>query len=173
MSSCTQEIKDPLLAIGAVAERTGLAVSEIRFYESVGLVSSTRASSGHRRFRRSILRRLSFIQICQRLGYSLDEIRAQLAELPAGRTPTERDWNRMAKGFASEIDERILNLSQLRDKLDGCIGCGCLSLERCAIYNIGDRASTLGDGPRYLLGDVPDTPTTKAPTPRTSVTDQP
>jgi MerR family redox-sensitive transcriptional activator SoxR len=170
MSSSRQAPKDPPLPIGAVAERTGLSVSAIRFYESVGLVSSTRASSGHRRFRRSVIRRLSFIQICQRLGYSLDEIRSQLEQLPAGRTPTERDWNRLATGFASEIDERIAGLSQLRDKLDGCIGCGCLSLERCAIYNIDDRASALGDGPRYLLGDTPDTPSPTTPTPKAAVT---
>lgn len=143
------------MSIGAVAERTGLAVSAIRFYESIGLVSSERASSGHRRFRRSAMRRLSFIRICQRLGYSLDEIKEQLASLPDKRTPTERDWNRMAAGFAAEIDQRIADLTLLRAKLDDCIGCGCLSLDSCAIYNVGDEAATLGDGPRYLLGDSP------------------
>lgn len=143
------------MSIGAVAERTGLAVSAIRFYESVGLVSSERASSGHRRFRRSAMRRLSFVRICQRLGYSLDEIKAHLESLPNERTPTERDWNRMAVGFANEIDQRIADLTLLRNKLDGCIGCGCLSLENCGIYNIDDGAASLGDGPRYLLGDSP------------------
>lgn len=146
---------DPLLAIGLVADRTGLAVSAIRFYESVGLISSMRASSGHRRFRRSTIRRLSFIRICQRLGYSLDEIGDQLAKLPSSRTPTERDWRRMATGFAVDIDQRIAELAMLRDKLEGCIGCGCLSLDRCAMYNPADEAAALGDGPRYLLGDTP------------------
>lgn len=148
--------EDPFLSIGAVAERTGLAVSAIRFYESVGLVSSERASSGHRRFRRSTMRRLSFVRICQRLGYSLEDIKEHLAALPDERTPTERDWNRMATGFAVEIDRRIDELALLREKLDGCIGCGCLSLENCAIYNTDDKAAALGDGPRYLLGDTPD-----------------
>lgn len=148
--------QDPPLSIGAVAERTGLAVSAIRFYESIGLVSSERASSGHRRFRRSAMRRLSFVRICQRLGYSLEDIKAQLESLPNERTPTERDWNRMATGFADEIDQRIADLTLLRNKLDGCIGCGCLSLDSCAIYNVDDEAASLGDGPRYLLGDTPD-----------------
>lgn len=147
--------KDPLLPIGVVAQRTGLAASAIRFYEAEGLIAAERASSGHRRFRRSTIRRLSFIRVCQRLGYSLDEIRNQLDQLPAGRTPTERDWNKMATGFAVDIDQRISDLVMLREKLQGCIGCGCLSLERCAMYNPDDGAAALGDGPRYLLGDSP------------------
>ena len=147
---------DPLLAIGAVADRTGIAISAIRFYESKGLISSERASSGHRRFRKSIIRRLSFILISQRLGYKLDEIKMQLDRLPDGRTPTERDWNRLAREFAIDIDERIAGLQLLRSKLDGCIGCGCLSLSRCALYNPDDRAAAFGDGPRWLLGDSPD-----------------
>lgn len=150
-----QAIDDPLLSIGAVADRTGLAVSAVRYYESIGIISSERASSGHRRFRRSTMRRLSFVMICQRLGYSLDDIKEHLASLPDGRTPTERDWGAMAETFAHELDARIAELATLRDKLHGCIGCGCLSLEKCAIYNADDKASTLGDGPRYLLGDSP------------------
>lgn len=146
---------DPLLSIGAVAERTGLAVSAIRYYESIGIISSDRASSGHRRFRRSTIRRLSFVMVCQRLGYSLDDIKDHLEALPEGRTPTEKDWTTMAASFAAELDRRMAELSQLREKLDGCIGCGCLSLERCAIYNTDDKAAALGDGPRYLLGDSP------------------
>ncbi len=144
---------DPLIAIGAVAERTGLAVSAIRFYEERGLISAERASSGHRRFKRSTIRRLSFIRICQKLGYSLDEIAEHLTTMPQGRTPSERDWAQMAVTFGAEIDERIAGLQQLRDKLSGCIGCGCLSLQRCAIWNIGDAAASLGNGPRWLMGD--------------------
>lgn len=145
-----------MLAIGAVAQRTGLAVSAIRFYETKGLISSERASSGHRRFRKSVIRRLSFVLISQRLGYSLDEIAAQLAKLPNGRTPTERDWNALAAGFVVDIDERMAGLELLRRKLDECIGCGCLSLEKCGVWNPGDAAAELGDGPRYLLGDTAD-----------------
>ena len=145
---------DPLLAIGDVAERTGLAVSAIRFYETKGLITSTRAPSGHRRFRRSMIRRLSFVLISQRLGYSLDEIKAQLDRLPEGRNPTERDWSRLAQGFASDIEARISGLQLLRSKLDDCIGCGCLSLATCGVWNPGDAAAELGEGPRFLLGDT-------------------
>ena len=141
------------MTIGAVADRTGLAVSAIRFYADHGLIPSERAPSGHRRFARSVIRRISFIRICQRLGYSLDEIETQLATLPAGRTPTESDWADLATQFGVDIDHRIAELTQLRDTLAGCIGCGCLSLTRCAIWNPEDGAAELGDGPRYLLGD--------------------
>jgi MerR family transcriptional regulator, redox-sensitive transcriptional activator SoxR len=144
-----------LLPIGAIADRTGVAVSAIRFYEDQGLISSTRGESGHRRFDRATIRRLSFVRICQQLGYSLDEIRTQLDSLPEGRAPTEKDWERLASGFASDIDRRIDGLRQLKEKLDGCIGCGCLSLQRCALYNPDDTAARLGQGPRYLLGDTP------------------
>ncbi len=143
----------PLLAIGALSDRTGVAISAIRFYEEQGLIESTRAESGHRRFERSTIRRLSFIRICQQLGYSLDAIRTQLDALPQGRTPSEQDWTDMATAFRSDIERRIEGLSVLRDKLDGCIGCGCLSLQRCALYNPDDVAAGLGSGPRYLLGD--------------------
>lgn len=141
------------MTIGAVAERTGLAVSAVRFYADEGLIASERASSGHRRFPRSVIRRISFIRICQKLGYSLEEITAQLAALPDGRTPTERDWERLASGFSSDIDQRIAELAKLRDTLSGCIGCGCLSLKHCTIWNPDDGAAALGDGPRYLLGN--------------------
>jgi len=147
---------DPLLTIGDVAERTGLAVSAIRFYETKGLITSTRAPSGHRRFRRSMIRRLSFVLISQRLGYSLDEIKAQLDRLPEERNPTERDWSRLARGFASDIEARISGLQLLRSKLDDCIGCGCLSLATCGVWNPGDAAADLGEGPRFLLGDTTD-----------------
>ena len=143
------------LTIGEVAARTGLAVSAIRFYADSGLIDSFRASSGHRRFERSTIRRVSFIQICQKLGYALDEIRTQLDALPDGRTPSESDWERLAATFAADIDQRIRGLQLLREKLDGCIGCGCLSLKNCALYNPDDVAGGLGSGPRYLLGDSP------------------
>jgi len=128
-----------------------VAVSAIRFYQEQGLIESTRESSGHRRFERSTIRRISFIRICQQLGYSLDEIKTQLEALPNGRTPTEAS-------FRSDIDARMAGLAELKDKLDGCIGCGCLSLQRCALYNKGDTAARLGQGPRYLLGDTPPSP---------------
>lgn len=144
-----------LLTIGAVADRTGLAVSAIRFYEDQGLIDAERTSAGHRRFRRSVIRRLSFIQICQKLGYSLDDIGTQLDKLPNGRTPTEADWTRMAVDFRDEISERIAGLEQLRSSLDGCIGCGCLSMERCGMWNTADVAASFGPGPRWLLGDDP------------------
>lgn len=154
--SAAERRGDPTMAIGAVAERTGLSVSAIRFYEDHGLVTSERTAAGHRRFARSSVRRLSFVRICQQLGYSLDEIRRQLDALPAGRTPTEADWQRLAEGFAVDIDARIAGLQELRRRLDGCIGCGCLSLRSCRLWNADDRASALGTGPRWLLGDVPE-----------------
>lgn len=136
-----------------MAARTGLAVSAIRFYENEGLLPAERAPSGHRRFPRSVIRRVSFIMICQRLGYSLTEIARHLESLPEGRTPTDQDWSELAAAFRSDLDQRIDRLTLLRDRLDGCIGCGCLSLERCAMYNPDDAAEALGPGPRYLLGD--------------------
>lgn len=154
--SRSRESSDHLLAIGALAERTGVSISAIRFYEGKELITSERASSGHRRFRKSVIRRLSFTLISQRLGYSLDEIKAQLDRLPDKRTPNERDWNRLANQFATDIDERIAGLQLLRSKLDECIGCGCLSLEKCRMWNPDDAAAKLGDGPRYLLGDSAD-----------------
>lgn len=145
----------PLLPIGAVASRTGVAVSALRFYEDQGLIESTREASGHRRFERSTIRRISFVRICQQLGYSLDQIKTQLEALPHGRTPTEEDWQELASRFRHDIDSRIAGLVELKEKLDGCIGCGCLSLQRCALYNENDAAARLGQGPRYLMGDTP------------------
>jgi len=141
------------LSIGAIAKRTGCAVSALRFYESEGLVSATRNAGGHRLFHRSTIRRISFILICQRLGYSLEEIKSVLSELPDGRTPTKADWQNLSRKFSDDIDERIALLSQLKESLTGCIGCGCLSLKACALYNPGDRAAVAGDGPRFLKGD--------------------
>lgn len=142
------------LAIGAVANRTGLAVSAIRYYEEQGLVRSERNKGGQRRFLRSDIRRLSFIIIAQDLGFSLDQIREQLDRLPNSRTPTANDWTKMSANFRTHIDAKIDSLTQLRDKLDGCIGCGCLSLAKCKLYNANDRAAKKGAGARYLLGDV-------------------
>jgi len=142
-----------MLTIGQVATRTGLAVSAIRFYEEEGLVSPGRNAGGQRRFHRSDIRRLSFVMIAQRLGFTISEIRDRLGTLPEGRTPTQKDWTRISRGFRSDLDRRIQMLTDLRDRLDGCIGCGCLSLKKCALYNPEDTAQGLGPGPRYLLGD--------------------
>lgn len=143
------------LTIGALAKRTGLSVSAIRFYEERGLIRPGRNAGGQRRFARSDIRRLSFVMIAQQLGYTIAEIGARLAELPEGRAPNTRDWGRMARGFRAELDARIALMQDFRDRLDGCIGCGCLSLDRCKLYNPDDEASLKGAGPRYLMGDRP------------------
>ena len=143
------------LTISALAMRTGLAVSAIRYYEAQGLISPWRNAGGQRRFARADLRRLSFVMIAQQFGFTLPQIRAQLDQLPDGRTPTKADWTTISAGFRDSLDARIETLTQLRDNLDGCIGCGCLSLEACALYNPKDTANTLGKGPRYLMGDAP------------------
>lgn len=141
------------LAIGEVSERSGLAVSAIRFYEDKGLITSTRTAGGQRRFRRDVLRRLAFIQAAQRVGLSLDEIGAALATLPGDSGPTGAEWKELSASWRPLLDERIALLMALRDQLDRCIGCGCLSLERCQLSNPGDRAARLGPGARYLLGE--------------------
>lgn len=141
------------LPIGALAKRTGLAVSAIRYYEEQGLLTSTRNAGGQRRFLRSDIRRLSFVLIAQRIGFTIGEIRAKLHSLPQGRTPNEVDWKRLGVGFRRELEARIDALRTLQEKLDGCIGCGCLSLRKCALYNANDKAASFGAGPRYLLGD--------------------
>jgi MerR family transcriptional regulator, redox-sensitive transcriptional activator SoxR len=145
-----------LLSIGRVAKRTGLSISSIRFYEEAGLVSPGRNHGGQRQFRRSDLRRLSFIMIAQQMGFSLEVIRKKLTSLPDSRTPTQKDWARISRQFRAELDARIEMLQLTRDRLDGCIGCGCLSLKNCALYNPQDRAGLRGAGPRYLLGDKPE-----------------
>lgn len=144
------------LSIGALAERTGLAVSAIRYYEAQGLIQPWRNTGGQRRFQRSDLRRLSFVMIAQQFGFTLPQIRAELDQLPGGRTPTKADWARMSTGFRARLDEKIDTLTRLRDNLDGCIGCGCLSLPTCALYNPTDRAAEKGAGPRFLMGDRPE-----------------
>ena len=144
------------LTIGQIASRTGLAVSAIRYYESQGLVSPGRNSGGQRRFFRADIRKLSFVLIAQQFGFSIDQIREQLAALPDGRAPNKRDWAKISSRFRKQLDIKIKTLVHLRDKLDQCIGCGCLSLSNCALYNPDDRATKFGTGPRYLLGDAPE-----------------
>jgi len=140
-----------LLTIGEVAGRTGLAVSAIRYYDDEGLVSARRTPGGKRMFIRSDIRRLSFILIAQQLGFSLEEIRVQLKKLPLERTPNKRDWEKISRGFRAHLDARIGMLERLRDRLDGCIGCGCLSLQACKLYNPDDKVSETGTGPRLVV----------------------
>jgi MerR family redox-sensitive transcriptional activator SoxR len=144
-----------LLTIGEVSRRSGVASSALRFYEERGLIASERSGSGHRRYDRSVLRRIAFIVFAQRVGLTLEEIGAELAKLPPGRVPTRRDWSRLSSGWSSRIEERIAELERLRAGLTECIGCGCLSLDRCKLANPDDRAAGLGPGPRYWIGDRP------------------
>ena len=140
-----------LLTIGDLARRTGLSVSAIRFYEEKGLVEPFRTSGNQRRFLRSDIRRLSFILIAQKLGLALGEIEAELRKLPQGRNPTAVDWRRISRSIRKTIDTRIAELERTRDNLDGCIGCGCLSLKKCALYNPEDVKAAEGPGPRNIL----------------------
>ena len=144
-----------LLTIGETSRRSGVAASALRFYEERGLISSERAGSAHRRYRRPVLRRVAFIVFAQRVGLSLDEIGMELAKLPPDRAPTRRDWSRLSSRWTARIDERIAELERLKVGLTECIGCGCLSLERCQLANPGDRAGRMGPGPRYWVGDRP------------------
>jgi len=143
--------KNDLLPIGELARRTGLAVSAIRFYEDKGLIQAFRTMGNQRRFFRSDIRRLSFVLIAQKLGLGLTEIEAELSKLPQGRTPTQGDWQRISRSMRTAIDAKIRLLTKTRAKLDECIGCGCLSLSRCQLYNRDDRAGSGGVGPRYVL----------------------
>jgi len=155
-----------LLTIGELARRTGLSVSAIRFYEARGLIDPMRTSGNQRRFLRADIRRLSFALIAQRLGLSVREIQAELSALPQGRAPNQADWQAVSERIRNRLDQRIALLQRTRDLLSGCIGCGCLSLDRCALYNPGDRAGGAGPGPRFLLaardtnaaGGSPDSP---------------
>jgi MerR family redox-sensitive transcriptional activator SoxR len=144
-----------LLTISEVSRRSGVASSALRFYEERGLISSERAGSGHRRYARPVLRRIAFVVFAQRVGLTLGEIRAELAKLPPDRAPTRRDWSRLSSTWTSRIDQRIAELERLKVGLTECIGCGCLSLERCKLANPGDRAASLGPGPRYWVGERP------------------
>jgi MerR family redox-sensitive transcriptional activator SoxR len=145
---------DDVLSIGEVADRTGVTISTLRFYEAEGLISSARSAGGQRRFPRDALRRIAFIRVAQQIGLSLDEIADALAALPGERTPTVADWARLSRSWRRLLDERIALLQLVRDDLTSCIGCGCLSLRTCGLYNPDDRARALGQGPRYLLGDT-------------------
>src|SRR5919199_2730329 len=144
--------KADLLPIGEIASRAGLATSALRYYERRGLISPVRTSGGQRRYPRNMLRRLAFIRAAQNVGLSLQEISTALDTLPAQRTPTTADWARLSRSWRSRLDEQIAGLTALRDGLTSCIGCGCLSLRRCALSNPGDVAAEDGAGPRYLPG---------------------
>lgn len=141
------------MTIGALSERTGVAHSALRFYESEGLIHATRSEGGQRRYPRDVLRRVSFIRIAQQVGLSLDEIRAALSSLPENRTPNKKDWERLSTTWRPRLDHQIAMLERLRDRLTGCIGCGCLSLRLCQLANPDDDAAQRGPGPRYILDD--------------------
>jgi MerR family redox-sensitive transcriptional activator SoxR len=141
------------ISIGQIATRTGLSVSAIRFYEAQGLVSPVRNNGGQRRYLRSDIRRLSFVQIAQQLGFTIEQIRIQLDKLPDHRTPTQQDWGKISRTFKADLDKRIEIMTRMRDRLDGCIGCGCLSLKKCALYNPQDKARLTGQGAQFVLTD--------------------
>jgi len=142
-----------LLTIGEVSRRSGVASSALRFYEERGLIASERAGSGHRRYPRPVLRRIAFIVFAQRVGLSLEEIKGELDKLPPDRAPTRRDWSRLSSNWTARIDQQLAELQRLRLGLAECIGCGCLSLDRCQLANPDDRAARLGAGARYWIGD--------------------
>jgi MerR family transcriptional regulator, redox-sensitive transcriptional activator SoxR len=139
------------IAIGPFARRAGVPASTLRYYEAEGLLRGGRSESGRRRYPRSSLRRVAFIRVAQSIGLTLEQIRAALATLPGERTPTPADWSRLSRNWRPLLDARIAALTQLRDQLDACIGCGCLSLKRCALYNPADKAASSGSGARFLL----------------------
>jgi MerR family redox-sensitive transcriptional activator SoxR len=146
----TLRIVDDSLTIGALSERTGVATSALRYYESEGLIHAKRSAGGQRRYERDVLRRVAFIRTAQQVGLTLDEIRAAMASLPDNRTPTKRDWERLSAGWRPRLDERIEMLERLRDRLTNCIGCGCLSLRSCRLYNPDDEVAERGPGPVLL-----------------------
>lgn len=141
------------LSIGEVAERAGVATSALRFYETKGLIQSERTDGNQRRYPRAVLRRVALVRAGQEVGLTLAELAEALDRLPHDRTPTKADWRRLSRSWRKRLDAQIAELVAMRDELTDCIGCGCLSLKSCAIFNPGDAASGLGSGPRYLLGD--------------------
>jgi MerR family transcriptional regulator, redox-sensitive transcriptional activator SoxR len=141
------------LSIGDVSARTGVSVSALRFYERESLISARRSEGGQRTYTRDVLRRVSFVRIAQQVGLSLEEIRGSLATLPDDRTPTKNDWARLSTAWRPRLDDQIAALTRLRDNLTSCIGCGCLSLKACAMYNPADAAASFGTGARYLMSD--------------------
>jgi MerR family redox-sensitive transcriptional activator SoxR len=143
-----------VISIGELAARAGVSVSAIRFYEAKGLIAPFRNAGRQRRFLRSDIRRISFVLIAQQLGLSIEEISSELARLPDGRTPNAADWGRISKDLRERLDQRIHALTRTRELLDACIGCGCLSLKKCRLYNPQDRAARHGAGPRYLMGNT-------------------
>ena len=150
MTKAAESSPPRVLTVGEVAARSGVAVSAIHFYERKGLISPWRSAGNQRRYERATLRRIALIKVAQRLGIPLAEIRARLAALPADRTPGKADWARLAADWRRDLDERIAGLIRLRDRLDGCIGCGCLSVEACPLRNPGDRLAERGAGAHYL-----------------------
>ena len=142
-----------MLTIGEVAERAAVATSALRFYEREGLIAADRTAGGQRRYHRDVLRRIAFVRAAQRVGLTLEEIRASLATLPDARTPTAADWARLSRSWRPLLDRRIAELERVRDRLDACIGCGCLSLRACHLSNPGDIAAADGPGPRWLLDE--------------------
>ena len=146
-------MSDNTISIGELAERAGVPHSALRFYEEQGLLKSARTAGGQRRYARDMLRRVAFIRTAQNVGLRLEDIASALAQLPESRTPTRADWTRLSGRWRTMLDARIHALEALRDQLDQCIGCGCLSLTACKLYNPADRAAARGSGPRYLLGD--------------------
>ncbi len=143
------------VTIGELARRAGVETSALRYYEQLGLISSERTAGGQRRYARAMLRRVAFVRAAQAVGLSLGEVREALARLPDERTPNKADWNKVSATWIRRIDERIAELERLRETLNGCIGCGCLSLRTCRLSNPSDTAATRGTGARWLLGDTP------------------
>lgn len=141
------------LTVGQLAERSGVAVSALHFYERQGLITSRRTSGNQRRYRREVLRRVALIRIAQRVGIPLAQIRAALSELPGNRSPDRADWERLSRAWHDELEQRIRDLERLRDRFTDCVGCGCLSIDRCRLANPFDTLAEQGPGPRRLLGE--------------------